>query len=205
MNRRQGLILGSAVLILPVGLAGCGTPAPPPRFYQLRAQPPVPVKPVASNGLVLQLLLPVGLPEWLDRDALQLPQGEAGLQALTGHHWAEPLRDALPRLLQQDLSALLGDGRVWAAPLPTGLVPTRQLRVAILTLQTRADATAVDLQARCTLSDPSGRSAPLVVTRNFSAPTSGPGPDAWVVAHRLVLWQLAEALAQWVALPRAQG
>ena len=176
-------------------LAACASPTPPPQLYQLRAAPPVPVVPVASQQ-VLQLLQPVALPELLEREALLVPQGQAGVQALTGHRWAEPLRDAVPRLLRQDLAALLGESRVWVAPLPAGVVVTRQLRIEVLVLQTGADRNAVSLQARWTLSDPSGRTAPEVQTTQITAASAGSEPDAWVAAHRLALWRLAERLAQ---------
>jgi uncharacterized lipoprotein YmbA len=145
---------------------------------------------------VLQLMLPVTLPEMLERDALLLPQGQAGVQALAGHRWAEPLRDAVPRLLRQDLAALLGDARVWLAPLPAGVAVTRQLRVEVLALQVSADRAAVALQARWTLSDPSGRTPPVVQNTQFTVPSAGSEPDAWVAAHRLALWRLAEQVAQ---------
>ena len=159
-----------AALSLAGLLAACASPAPPPALYQLRGAPPAPVQTVPGTQ-VLQLLLPVALPEALQRDALLLPLGQAGLQALTGHRWAEPLVDVVPRLLRQDLAALLGEARVWAAPLPAGVAITRQCRVEILSLMTTPDRMAVLLQARWTLSDPSGRSAPVVQTTQISMPS----------------------------------
>ena len=176
-------------------LAACAAPAPPLQLYPLRAAPPLPVAPVPTTR-VLQLLLPVGLPELLERDALLVPQGQAGVQALAGHRWAEPLRDAVPRLLRQDLAALLGEARVWVAPVPTGLVATRQLRVEVLALQVTADRSAVMLQARWTLSDASARTLPVVRTEVITVPSGGSEPDAWVAEHRVPLWRLAQRMAE---------
>ena len=176
-------------------LAACASPSPPPALYQLRGAPPVPVQPVPGTQ-VLQLLQPVALPEALQRDSLLLPHGQAGLQALPGHRWAEPLADAVPRLLRQDLAALLGESRVWAAPLPAGVAITRQCRVEILSLLATPDRAAVVLQARWTLSDPTGRTVPVVTTTQISAPSGGPDVDALVTAHRVALWRLAEQVAQ---------
>ncbi len=176
-------------------LAGCASNnAPPPALYQLRSEAPAAVAPVASTH-VLQLQS-VTVPEVLDRDALVVSQGQAGVQALPGHRWAEPLRDAVPRLLRQDLALLLGDARVWAAAVPAGVVVTRQVRVDVLVLQTAADRNAVQLQARWTLSDPLGRTPPRVQVTQLSVPTAGSTPDAWVAAHRVALWQLAEQVAK---------
>ena len=192
MRRKFLALTGLTALAL---LGACASNAPAPSLYQLRAEPPVAVVPVSSSQ-VLQLLLPVTLPEVLERDALVVAQGQAGVQALPGHRWAEPLRDAVPRLLRQDLALLLGDARVWAAAVPAGVVVTRQLRVDVLVLQTAADRNAVQLQARWTLSDPLGRTPPRVQVTQISVPTAGSTPDAWVAAHRVALWQLAEQVAK---------
>ncbi|MCK7494324.1 MAG: PqiC family protein [Comamonadaceae bacterium] len=53
----------------------------------------------------------VTLPEYLERDAIVVASG-ARLETLDGERWAEPLRDALPRLLRADLEALRGPGSV---------------------------------------------------------------------------------------------
>jgi uncharacterized protein len=173
--------------VLALSLLACGTPTPAPQLYHLRAAPPVAVKAVTTRHTV-QLMAPVRVPELLDRSELLLPQGQAGLQPLASHRWAEPLRDAIPRLLQQDLTALLGDQRVWVAPLPAGTGITRQLRVEVLSL----------LQARYTLADlgSSGSSAaPLASTLTIEVPSAGPEPDALVSAYRLALWRLSERIA----------
>lgn len=187
---------GRALPLLWLALLGaCASPVMPPTLYQLRAAPPLPVQAVAGTQVV-QLLSPVAVPESLQRDTLLVPQGQGGVQALAGHRWAEPLADAVPRLLRQDLAALWGDSRVWAAPLPAGVVVTRQLRVEILALQADAQRSAVLLQARWTLSDPSGRTAPQVQTTQITAPSTGTDVDALAAAHRLALWRLAEQVAQ---------
>ncbi len=177
-------------------LAGCGTPAPPPQLYQLRAAPPVAVVQPVMAAPALQLLMPVALPELLDRDAIVVSTGQAGVQALAGHRWAEPLRDAVPRLLRQDLAALLGPGRVWVAPLPAGVAVQRLLRVELLALQADAARSSVQLQARWTLSDAAGRAPAQSQVISWSEPVTGSDVDALVVSHRRALWRLAERLAQ---------
>ncbi len=182
-------------------LASCASPAPPPQLYQLRAAAPAPVVVVPTTA-VLQFMAPVSLPEALDRDALLVPRGETGVQALPGHRWAEPLRDAVPRLLRQDLSLLLGAARVWAAPLPAGVVISHRLRVEVLELQATADRSAVSLSARWTLASPAGGVPPLTAQAQFAVASASPEPDALVAAHRLALWRLAEQVANSVAAAR---
>ncbi len=196
------VLKGLAALIF---LAACGTPVPPPQLYQLRAAPPVAL-PAAAAGTAaaampnVQLLLPVAIPELLERDAIIVASGQAGVQALAGHRWAEPLRDAVPRLLRQDLAALLGNGRLWVAPLPAGLLVQRQLRVELLVLQADAARSSVQLQARWTVSDATGPAggATRVSTQveTVNAAIAGTDTEALVVAHRLALWRFAERLSQ---------
>ena len=199
-------------LLAATALLGCASPLPAPLLYQLRSEPPVAVPAVAvvanstanahAPAFTLQLLQPVALPELLDRDAVVVPRGQAGVQALQGHRWAEPLRDAVPRLLRQDLGLLLGAGRLWVAPLPAGLAVQRQLRVELLALQADAARSQVQLQGRWTLSDPSGRLPPISQVEMITAPVQPGGDvDALVVAHRLVLWRFAERLAERLAGP----
>lgn len=180
-------------------LVACATPAPPPQLYQLRSAAPVAVPAVLPTAPTVQLLWPVAVPEVLERDAIVVAQGQAGVQALAGHRWAEPLRDAVPRLLRQDLALLLGDGRVWVAPLPAGVVVQRLLRVEVLALQADASRSKLQLQARWTLSDPVGRTPVVTRVESLSVAVAGGDVDAVVVAHRLALWQLAERLSQAVA------
>jgi uncharacterized lipoprotein YmbA len=176
-------------------LAACGTPGPAPQLYQLQAEPPAPVT-EAQPPVALQLqLMAATLPELLERDALLVPQGGNALQVLPGHRWAEPLRDAVPRLLRQDLALWLGLPQVWAAPVPAGVVVQRQLRVEVLQLQVDAARSRVQLQARWTLSDPAGSVPPQGRVETLSAPVVGTGVDAIVSAHRMVLWRLAGAVA----------
>jgi uncharacterized lipoprotein YmbA len=144
-------------------------------------------------------LLPVSLPELLERDAILVPQGRSGVVALTGHRWAEPLRDAVPRLLRQDLATLLGADRVWVAPLPAGVQPLRQLRVDILSFQVDEPRRAVSLQVRWTVSQTGGSQPAQSRFDTVAAPVQGGDVDAIAAAHRLAVWQLAQLLADAMA------
>ncbi|MBL8352717.1 MAG: membrane integrity-associated transporter subunit PqiC [Burkholderiaceae bacterium] len=192
-------IVALAALALLVACAA--TPPQPMQLYRLAAAAPVAPTPVVPATEVWQLVPPVRLPEYLDRDAILVPTGQSGLQALPGHRWAEPLRESVPRLLRQDLAMLLGESRVWGAPLPAGVVATRQLRVELLALEPTADRSAVTLQARWSLADAAGRAAPRVDAVLLVVPVAGGSVDALVAAHRLALWRLAERIAGVAAGP----
>ena len=186
-------LLTRLLFTLLVLLSACSS-SPPVQLYQLRADPPgLFAAPAAAAGERWSLGA-VQLPDYLDRDALLRPTGQAGLTALTGHRWAEPLRDAVPRLLQQDLARLRGAEQVWRAPLPPGVAVDRQLRVEIQQLEARADGLGVVLAARWMLIDPSGRGPARVFDSRIEVPSAEASPDALVSAHRTALWQLAQEM-----------
>jgi len=177
-------------------LVGCSS-SPPVQLFQLRSEPPnlgaAPApSPAGSGRWALGAVL---LPDYLDRDAIVRPIAQASLQLLPGQRWAEPLRDAVPRLLLQDLSRLRGADQVWRSPLPPGVKADRQLRVELQRLDAPAGAGQVVLQARWMLIDPSGQSAAQVQDSLIQVPLADDSTDTLVSAHRTALWQLAQQIA----------
>lgn len=179
-------------------LAACGS-SPKVQYFQLRAELPpgleagALVAPASPTGI--WALGPVQIPEYLDRDAIVRPSGLATLNVQPTERWAEPLRDAIPRLLQQDLARLLGSARIWRLPLPPGLTAERQLRVDIQRLDADAGPRPLlVLQARWTWIDPIGRQPPQVREQRIEVPAGDGSTDALVAAHRAALWTLATAI-----------
>lgn len=200
--------LPAALLALAVALLNaCASPPPPPLHLHSLGSLAVPVAsphtsphttPTAATQPPTWQLLAVQLPAYLDRDALLVPAPGGGLQALAGERWAEPLRDALPRLLRQDLARLRGAASVWAAPLPAGVLVQRQLRVDVLALDVLPGRNTVRLQARWWLADPAPpvttttpATPPLLGEADLQANAAGGDATALVAAHRALLWQLA--------------
>ena len=198
--------LKPAAITLLVGvttwLAGCAATAPPQQWVRLPAEAgtsPLPPPGPTTAAEVWQLVGPVALRGHLDRDAVLVPRGSAGLQPLPGVRWAEPLRDAVPRLLRSDLVQALG-APVWLAPLPPGVRPTRQLRVELLALDVGADGRSVALHARWSVAVASGSSAPRLGEAMLQVPASSDDAGALATAHRQALLQLAQHIAAAAAL-----
>lgn len=179
-----------AEALLVAALAGCAGTAPaPPRLLALPLAAPA-AAPAVAPGEPWQLLEPVRLPAYLDREALMLPRADGSLLASEQQRWAEPLRDAVPRLLRADLAAWRGGTRTWGAPLPQGLVVARRLRVEVLQMDLLPGRNAVRLSATWTLEDPRGAQAPREGTITLTAEG-----ESVLAAHRRALWQLAGAMA----------
>lgn len=186
-----------AAAILPLLLVACASPLPPIQLLRLPAEAPAATDAVAPRpdpAVSWQLMPPVSLPGHLDRDALLVPQGRAGVQPLGGARWAEPLRDAAPRLLRQDLARRLGQP-LWSAPLPPGVAITHQLRVDIAAFDVGADGRSVSLQARWSVADVRGAVPPRLHETAFATAAAGADAEALAAAHRLALWELAGRIA----------
>ncbi|MEY8874865.1 MAG: membrane integrity-associated transporter subunit PqiC, partial [Leptothrix sp. (in: b-proteobacteria)] len=194
-------------LVLP--LAGCVSRSPTTQWLRLplvagHAVDGVPT--TAPSARVPTQLLPVTLPDYLDRDPVWVGSG-ATVQPLGAWRWAEALRDSVPRLLQQDLAQQLGEDAIWTRPPPPSLRAARSLRVELLAFEALRDGPAagqVVLQARWTVLPPAASAqsvAPVVRAMRFSAPWaagstgSADGAEALAVAHRQVLQQLAARIA----------
>ena len=186
--------LGLTVIAL--ALAACSSPqAPPPQYYQLRLETPAEsVAPTSNKTGTWQLMGNIRLPDYLQRDVLWLPVGESGMQPLPGHRWAEPLDEAVPRILLHDLAELHGADKVWSGTLPAGLKVDSQLRVQVLELSATPDRRAVHLSARCSVSTPQAAQPLRVFNIDLSVLSTGSDPDALVVAHRKALWEMARQI-----------
>lgn len=185
-----------------MALGGCASRVVEPTLYLLRSDPPAgvvvpaeaPRKAAATAGY-WQLMLPVRVPEYLERTALLLPQGANGVQPTFNKRWAEPLSSSVPRVLAQDLNTLRGQGSVWTSPVPDQLVVQGQLRVEVLAFDVRPDGAAVTLKARWSTADADASAAPQSRLATITVPNQANDADALVSAHRLALWQLAQAIA----------
>ncbi|BAL96190.1 PqiC family protein [Rubrivivax gelatinosus] len=188
---RRRLVAGAALV-----LAGCAAaPTPPRRLYRLDSAAPGPVPEASPAAEVWALSPTVALPEYLQRDAILVAAGDTRLQSLDGERWAEPLRDALPRVLRADLERLRGPGSIWLAPLPAGLQAARVLRVELAELHAQAAPPGVRCVARWWLEDPAGRQPPRAGSAALLEPSAGSAAEDIVRAHRRVLWRLAERIA----------
>ncbi len=189
--------LGSLCLVTAAALMACATSAPP-QLLHLRTSLPIAAgsggPSATASATNWQLVTPVRLPDYLDRDALLVPQGQAGLQTIPGYRWAEPLRESVPRVLRQDLASLLGEDRVWTSPVPDSVAIDQQLRIELLAFESNAQRTAVVLQARWIVSKKGSASVGRSHSATVTVPSSGADADSLVAAHRQALWLLAQRI-----------
>lgn len=202
---RAALVPLTGVAVL--ALAACAAPPPAPRLLRWPLQPAGPVQaapatasaagpaPNAAIAGAWQLIPWGATPEWMDRQELLVADGPAGARVLPGVRWAEPPRDALPRLLALDLTALRAPQTLWTGVLPPGTAIARQLRVQVLALDNLPQPGVVRLLARWSLVDPAGRQPPQLVDERIDQPWDG-SPDGLVLAQRSALHTLARHIAR---------
>jgi uncharacterized lipoprotein YmbA len=178
LHRRDALLL-----LTVAALAGCATrDTPPRRLYALTGTPPLPAdaKP-GKDGRAWVLASQVTLPELLDRDELLVAEGSAGLRPWPEARWAEPLRDALPRVLAEDLWRL-------RQPYPVTLGAKGQLDSGMESLRLM-----LALRARwrwAPLHAPAGTALPAAGTAELALPCAAQA-DALADAYRRSVTLLA--------------
>lgn len=191
LPRRPLLLLAAAAL------AGCASrQAPPRRLYALTGLPPLPpdARP-GKDGRAWVLSPQIALPELLDRDELLIGEGAAGLRPWPEARWAEPLREALPRLLAEDLWRLRQP-----YPVSLGLPQRRDAESLRLIVQidewlARRDAASLQLRLRARwhwapLNAPSGTALPAPGSADLTF-ESAADADALAQAYRRSITALA--------------
>jgi uncharacterized protein len=187
-------------------LAACSSTSAPQRWYRLPSEPPAgeaaPRAAAGAAGIALWELAPaLPMPELLGRDTLLVEEGAAGIRLLHGHRWAEPLRDALPRLLRHDLSLFVPG--LWTGP--TGpAAPNKpvggRVQVELLALQGSLSRRQVSVAARWVVTagastEPGALTSPRAYRIDDTVPWTDASMESLVLAQRLAMWRLAQRIA----------
>ncbi|PKU25087.1 PqiC family protein [Telmatospirillum siberiense] len=118
---------GLMATILVAALGGCGTSAPP-RYHALGL-----VQPAPASGSARRLveILPVAVPERLNREEVVLTGAGGQLDVRDGDHWAAPLPDEIRHILTDALWRRLRAADVYQAPVSPGAGGVPQYRLAL--------------------------------------------------------------------------
>jgi uncharacterized protein len=176
-------------------LAACGSsPSAPLRWYRLPSEPPAgeDVPRAAAGTAAWELAPALPMPELLGRDTLFVEEGAAGIRLLHGHRWAEPLRDALPRLLRDDLARFVPG--LWTGPAPANVPLAGRVQVELLALQGSLPRRQVAASARWTVTA-AAPSATRAHRAEETVPWPEASPESLVVAQRVAMWRLAQRIA----------
>lgn len=120
---RSGLVAA----VLAVALSGCGT-SPAPRYYALGSGAQA-----QGSGSAQRLveILPVAVPERLNREEMVLTGAGGQLDVRDGDHWAAPLPDEIRHILTDALWRRLRAADVYQAPVAPGAGGLALYRLAL--------------------------------------------------------------------------
>jgi len=125
-------------LICWLALAGClGGPSGPTNFYMLSALSPSPAGTSAATaeGRIRIGLVTVVVPEYLNRNEIVVNLDDTVYRLAEFNQWAEPLNDNLTRVLEENLTNLLGDDSIDVFLATDSSIPTDyRLEVDVLRL-----------------------------------------------------------------------
>jgi uncharacterized lipoprotein YmbA len=191
--QRRDLVL----LLAAATLTGCATrDTPPRRLFALTGMPPLPAdaKP-GQDGRAWVLSPSIALPELLDREEILVAEGSAGLRPWPEARWAEPLREALPRVLAEDLWRLRQPYPVTLGAAPADGVESLRLVVQVDEWLARPDGAALVLKLRARwrwapLHAPAGTVLPAAGSAELTLPCANQA-DALADAYRRSVTALA--------------
>ena len=197
-QRAAGLTL--ALLAFAGGCSFLEPQKDPTRYYVLT---PVVESPEHVSVAVRLSFGPVTLPTYLDRPEILVSPAPHRLEARAYDRWAEPLPNAFPRVLEQDLVVLLGSDAIvdFGAPLPVRTTQDYVLEVDVLRFEETGHG-RVQLSARWTIKD--ARTRMVVLSRETSVERSMASSETAAAVEALseCVGDLSREIAQALASPR---
>lgn len=179
-----------AALAAALMLHACGGPDVRIEYYSLSAPG---AQPAAAHAGTLSVHLgPVSVPDGVDRPQLVLRQDANQVTIDDTHRWAEPLKDAIPRVLADALAAELATPRVMTSRQSASL--DFDYRVAI-DIQHFDSSPAEASQDVIWTIRTRGNQPPRVGRTVVSEPAAG-GFEALAAAHSRALAHVARDIAQ---------
>jgi uncharacterized lipoprotein YmbA len=145
-----------ALLALAWSAILCSCASPRERLYTLVGPEPPSVVPSPTLHIVLG---PVTLPDAVDRPQLVVRQSATRLVALEQERWAEPLREAVPRVLAESIARRLRSVSVTTSSSRTPIVPDVRIAVEVRRLEA-IPGEAVIVEAHWWLRSRAGQTAP---------------------------------------------
>jgi uncharacterized lipoprotein YmbA len=188
---------GWALALVVLLFAGCRSTPPPTVFYALTAvtkadtasQSPTPKGDFAVG------IGPVQLPGYLDRPQLVTRAAPDRLVLSEFHRWGGSLRQDFPRVLAENVAALLGTDRVLAYPWGDRLDPAYRVALDVQQFD-GALGEAVVLKVTWIVSGREGKSPLAVRKTEIHEPVSGKDYDALVAAQSRAVAALSREIAE---------
>ena len=183
-----------ALLALAFGL-GCLRPSPSPPVVYYTLSPVQPGAAPAGKAALAVEVLPVRIPELLQRPQMLVPEGADGLTLLEARRWGNPLDRDLQRVLVRNLAVFLGSGAVVASPGGEQVGASLRVQVEVQRWDARGGKGLV-LEATWTITGAGGGPALAYRRTALTEPLPGPGPEALAEAYSRSAERLSREIAE---------
>ncbi|MGH7925186.1 MAG: PqiC family protein [Candidatus Binatus sp.] len=129
---------------------------------------------------------PIKLPPYLDRPEIVTRAANNRLELSKEDRWGEPLQDGFTSVMERDLAAQTGTGRVILFPWYNTVHVDLQVKVEVYRFETDAQGNA-QLSAKWTILDSSGKNILYAVESNLTQPSKpGDMTDATAALSRTI-------------------
>ncbi len=193
MNRIIKSFRISVACVFVLSFLGCGT-SQPSHFYLLRALSPTSDLSGTKQSSLSIGLGPVTFPEYLNRPQIVTKAGAHEVELAEFHKWAEPLKENVVNVLQENLSALLSTDRIVRHPWKRPSLLDYQLSLDVIQFDGTKSQEAV-LKVRWTLVGEEGESRLIEKTSHFTEPVGGLDYEDFVQAMSRTLDSLSQEIA----------
>ncbi|MBL0210512.1 MAG: membrane integrity-associated transporter subunit PqiC [Holophagaceae bacterium] len=186
------LALPCLILALAAGI-GCARP----NLEVLHTLSPMPMEAgrqaTPQTSLALEIM-PVRLPEMLQRPQMVQEAGPGALSLMESHRWGNSLDKDIQRILVENIALLTGSGMVVAYPYGERVKATHRIEVDVHRLDGKPGGT-LTLQATWMVAPPQGGPALLFKRTTLQRPVQGLDAEALLAAHSQILGDLSREIA----------
>ena len=175
------------------GLLGC-TGSEKSNFYMLGSMDRFSAPILNAESVDISIGIgPLTIPEYLNRPQIVTRSGRYEIDIAEFDRWAESLEDTIPRVLAENLSALLSTNRVYTYPWPKK-TPAYELKIEIINFDGTIPG-SVELTARWTLIKDGMETRINRKKYIDKKPIAGQGYSGMVSAMSLSLYDMSREIA----------
>jgi uncharacterized lipoprotein YmbA len=189
-----GRVSGCWLLLVVIGLVGCGS-SPPVQYYTLSAEAlPDPSLVVKTDRHIA--IGPVTLPDVVERPQLVMRTTANRVTLLEEHQWAEPLTSEIARVIADNLSRLLGTQLI--SIYPQSAADQAPYRVLVDVQQFESTlGSRILIDASWTVRHSDHGATSLKMGRSSAEePANGPSYEALPAAHSRALARISRDIAE---------
>ena len=187
------LTLSCIILVLCSLVAfGCGGNSSPTRYFVL--SPTVTGAPQHDANCVSIGVGPVKIPEYLNRMQIITRANPNELELSYFDLWAEPLSDAIPRVVAEDISRLLCTREIVLFPWRTSHTPDLRIEVKVIKMD-GVPGKSADLEAWWSVISSADKKSIVSKQSTYNEPVAAAGYSGLVSAENRALGNLSRDIA----------